>query len=94
MPAPSNKVCVAKPLLSPKEPANMHPTSCAGTHQQRRVHARAANSDSYAFFNLLTGPALLDEVESALPEHRDRLFPLTETLSMFLAQALSADRSC
>ena len=29
-----------------------------------------------------------------MPEHRERLFPPTETLSMFLAQALSADRSC
>ena len=32
-------------------------------------------------------------VESWLPVHRARLFPLTETLSMFVAQALSADRS-
>jgi hypothetical protein len=29
-----------------------------------------------------------------LPEHRERKFPPTETLSMFVAQALSADRSC
>ena len=29
-----------------------------------------------------------------LPEHRERLYPPTETLSMFLAQAMSADRSC
>lgn len=52
------------------------------------------NSDAYSFFNLLTGPALFDKVESALPPHRERRFPPTETLSMFLAQALSADRSC
>jgi hypothetical protein len=39
-------------------------------------------------FNPLTGPRLLDEVEALLPEHRERLFPPTETLSMFLAQAL------
>ena len=29
-----------------------------------------------------------------MPPHRKRLFPPTETLSMFVAQALSADRSC
>ena len=29
-----------------------------------------------------------------MPTHRERLFSPTETLSMFLAQALSADRSC
>ena len=62
--------------------------------QQRRVRAQARGSDAYAFFNLLTGPELFDEVESVLPDHRERCFPPTETLSMFLAQALSADRSC
>jgi hypothetical protein len=45
-------------------------------------------------FNLLTGPQLLERVEALAPKHRERLFPPTETLSMFLAQALSADRSC
>ena len=45
-------------------------------------------------FNLLTGPKLLDRVEASLPEHRERKFPPTETLSMFLAQVLSADGSC
>jgi hypothetical protein len=45
-------------------------------------------------FNLLTGPRLLERVEAALPPHRERLFPPTEALAMFLAQALSADGSC
>ena len=62
--------------------------------QQQRVRAQVCANDSTSFFNLLTGPALLDEVESLLPPHRERLFPPTETLSMFLAQALNADRSC
>jgi hypothetical protein len=43
---------------------------------------------------LLTGPQLLDRVEALLPDHRERLYPPTETLSMFLAQALSSDGSC
>ena len=64
------------------------------TQQQRRVSSRVHTSDAYAFFNLLTGPELLDQVESVLPVHRERRFPPTETLSMFLAQVLSADRSC
>ena len=72
----------------------MHPRPSACVQQQRRVRKHASNSDAYAFFNLLTGPQLLSEVESVLPRHRERLFPPTETLSMFLAQALSADRSC
>jgi hypothetical protein len=72
----------------------MHPNQRACLHQQQRVRRHATSSDSYAFFNLLTGPAFLAPVESLLPEHRERLFPPTETLSMFLAQAMSADRSC
>lgn len=72
----------------------MHPNSRARAHQQRRIRRHAANSDGYEFFNLLTGPELLEQVESLLPDHRERRFPPTETLSLFLAQALSADRSC
>ena len=72
----------------------MHPNPRACAPQQNRVRHCANNSDAYAFFNLLTSPELLNQVESLLPEHRERLFPPTETLSMFLSQALSADRSC
>ena len=72
----------------------MHPTRRAQAHQRNRIRTHAAHSDSYAFFDLLTGPELLDQVEMLLPEHRERIFPPTETLSMFLAQAMSADRSC
>jgi hypothetical protein len=71
----------------------MHATRAAAA-LQRRVQTRTDNADAYGFFNLLTGPALLDDVEAQLPEHRERLFPPTETLSMFMAQALSPDGSC
>ena len=72
----------------------MHATQRTCLHQQQRIRRRVAESDSYAFFNLLTGPEFLNQVESLLPAHRERLFPPTETLSMFLSQAMSADRSC
>ena len=63
--------------------------------KQQRIQTVVNNSDSYRFFNLLTGPDMLSKVEELLPEaHRERQFPPTETLSMFLAQALSEDRSC
>lgn len=71
----------------------MYATSAVAA-RQRRVQARIANADAYGFFNLLTGPDLLEDVEALLPEHRERLFPPTETLSMFMAQALSSDGSC
>ena len=62
--------------------------------KQRRVQQYAAANDAFDFFNMLTSPDLLDTLETSLPEHRERLFPPTETLSMFLAQALKPDRSC
>ena len=71
----------------------MNPTDRASAVQQRVLH-HAGNADSYAMFNLLTAPQLFDHVETLLPAHRERLFPPTETLSMFLAQALSTDGSC
>ena len=71
----------------------MQPNATAA-QQRRRVQARIDNVDAYGFFDLLTGPELLDDVESLLPAHRERLFPPIETLSMFMAQALSADGSC
>ena len=49
---------------------------------------------SVSLFNMLTSDSLLDKVEELLPKHRERLYPPTETLSMFLSQAMSSDRSC
>ncbi len=46
------------------------------------------------FFNLLTGPELLQMTDSLLPEHRERLYPPTLALSMFMGQVLSEDGSC
>ena len=72
----------------------MHANSAEVARQHRSVERHAHNSDAYSFFNLLTSPKLYEQVESLLPAHRERLFPPTETLSIYLAQALSADRSC
>ena len=63
----------------------MHPNPRVRVQQQQRIRRRADQSDAYTFFNLLTSPALLDRVESLLPEHRERLFPPTETLSILPA---------
>ena len=46
------------------------------------------------FFNLLTGAELLEMTETHLPEHRERLYPPTVALSMFMKQSLAVDRSC
>jgi hypothetical protein len=64
------------------------------TQQQRSFARHAQTADATHFFNLLTGPQLLECVEAHLPEHRERKFPPTATLAMFLGQVMSADRSC
>jgi hypothetical protein len=46
------------------------------------------------FFNMITGPELLETLESLMPEYRERKFPPTVTLAMFLGQVLGADSSC
>src|SRR5699024_3854620 len=60
----------------------------------RRIQHYAGQQSALDFFNALTHPDLFDALEARLPVHRERLFPPTETLSMWLAQALSADGSC
>ena len=71
----------------------MHPNRRVRS-QQRRTSRQIRKTDAYAFFDLLTDDATLDQVESLLPAHRERLLPPTETLAMFMAQAMNADRSC
>ncbi len=64
-------------------------------YKQQRMRSLVGKSDSYSFFNLLTGPEMFTKVEELLPElYRERQFPPTETLSMFLAQAMNEDSSC
>lgn len=73
----------------------MHPTLRNGSSRQASAFRRALRStDAFAFFNLLTDEATLDQVEGLLPAHRERLLPPTATLAMFIAQVLSADGSC
>jgi Transposase DDE domain len=64
-------------------------------HQrQSRIGRRARSTQAVEFFNVLTSPELLDTTEALLPEHRERLYPPTVTLSMFMRQVLEADGSC
>lgn len=67
---------------------------CQRQQQADRVRGRARCSAALEFFNVLTGPELLQVTEAALPEHRERLYPPTVTLAMFVRQALAADPSC
>jgi hypothetical protein len=58
------------------------------------IHRQIGRAGAVDFFNLLTGPELLEMTETYQPEHRERLYPPTVTLSMFMKQALEVDRSC
>lgn len=64
--------------------------------QQHRnsICRRVRQVEAMDFFNILTGPELLETTEAHLPEHRERLYPPTVTLSMFMMQALNEDGSC
>lgn len=80
-------------IATKQEPAHMHHNRFLQS-QQHRIQHYAAASGAFDFFNMLTSPELLQTLEASLPEHRERLFPPTETLSMFIAQAMKPDRSC
>lgn len=54
-------------------------------HQrQSRIGRRAKATRAVEFFNVLTSPELLATTEALLPVHRERLYPPTVALSMFM----------
>lgn len=64
-------------------------------HQRRsRIGRRSRATQAVEFFSVLTSPELLETTEALLPEHRERLYPPTVALSMFMRQVLEADGSC
>lgn len=64
-------------------------------HQRRsRIARRSGSTQAVEFFNVLTSEELLHSTEALLPEHRERVYPPTVTLSMFMRQTLEADASC
>src|SRR5713226_6078749 len=87
-------VSLSRQTIAPiQEPALMH-NNLSVLSQQRRIRHHAASSDTFRFFDLLSSPDLFEALEASLPVHRERRFPPTETLSMFMAQACKSDRSC
>lgn len=72
----------------------MHQNNGRLQQQQRRLAKQVQKVDANHFFNLLTSPQLLESVKTLLPEYRERKYPPTACLAMFLGQVLSADGSC
>jgi hypothetical protein len=79
---------------SSPRPTFMHQNNGRPQQQQRRLAKQVQNIDANHFFNLLASSPLLESVEALLPEHRERIYPPTVCLAMFLGQVLSADGSC
>ena len=73
----------------------MNRNARSALHQRRSsIGRRARATQAVEFFNVLTSPELLATTEALLPEHRERLYPPTVALSMFMRQVLEADGSC
>jgi hypothetical protein len=72
---------------------NRNSEYCYQQHR-RTIHQRLRQTEAVDFFNVLAGPELLDKTDAYLPAHRERLYPPTVALSMFMKQALPQDRSC
>ena len=92
-------VVTKQPNRRPERPANMDRNARSERQQQRtkiksRARARATATKVVEYFNVLTSPEMLETTERLMPEHRERLYPPTVALSMFMRQALDADHSC
>lgn len=72
----------------------MHNNRRSSRPQRHRISQQSRAIHAYDFFNRLTDDDLLEVVDQQLPVHRERLFPPTTTLSMFMAQTLNPDASC
>lgn len=66
----------------------MKTTIAAGRNEAR------CSLDSVGVFNLITDERFFETIEAHLPDHRERIYTPTQTLAMFVAQALCDDRSC
>jgi len=62
--------------------------------QQQNIRNHVKKSDLNTFFSLLDTPDLLLPFDDFQPNQRNRLYPTSVTLSMYLMQTLSADCSC
>ena len=71
----------------------MHSNCGSSLRQQMLLKNRARSIHAYDFFNLLTRPDLLDQVDEQSPAHRERLYSPAQTLSLFMAQTLNPDGS-
>ena len=88
-------VVTTHPFQQPgDQPSFIVKTDFARGNTKYRIGRQIRQASAVDFFNLLTGPELMEMTEAHLPEHRERLYPPTVTLSMFMKQSRALDRSC
>ena len=92
-------VVTTQPNHRPERPATMDRNARSLRQQQQskiksRATACATAIKAVEYFNVLTSPEMLETTERLMPEHRERLYPPTVALSMFMRQVLDADHSC
>jgi Transposase DDE domain len=62
--------------------------------QQKKLQYHANNLNSSDFVDLLSSDTLTATIKEHVPQFREQIYTPTQTLSMFVAQALNEDRSC
>ena len=65
---------------------NHRNTGTESDQQARNISRCVRDIEAVDFFNVLTGPELLEMTDSYLPEHRERLYPPTRQ-TPFLKEA-------
>ena len=79
----------------PRGPALRDRSAPFGSQQHlHRIEVQVQWVQAVDFFNVLTGPQLLEKAEALLAEHRERRYLRMVTLAVLLKQALEEDRSC
>jgi uncharacterized protein YPO0396 len=63
-------------------------------HQEKSALKKIKNRSFHAFESLISQSELLEVLQKELPNYRNRLYTPTQTLCMFIAQALNSDNSC
>ena len=92
-------VVTKQPNHRPERPATMDRNARSLRQQQQsKIRGRTAEcakaTKAVEYFNVLTSVEMLETTERLMPEHRERLYPPTVALSMFMRQVLDADHSC
>lgn len=73
----------------------MHRNAQRRQHQHRKqIERRARSTQALEFLHVLSDETLRETVQRLSPTHRERRYPPTVTLSLFMQQVLDADGSC